>query len=79
MFRSHIVHVLNSQSTGRMPSEDRTFSVSVVTHEVAAGQVKGVWEADNILGGERNVFPMCFTDQGLFRLQSLHKTMAKKS
>lgn len=80
MFRSHIVYVLNSQSKfSRVASEDRRFNVSVLTHQVAAEQVKGLWEVCHSEEREVHVFPMCYTDVGVFRLQSLHKTGFKKS
>lgn len=74
-FRGHIVSVLNSPSQKeQVPSEKRTFSVSVGTSELVASQMTA-WCAETVPESEVPgiVEPLLFTDMALLRIQSSHR------
>ncbi|KAL5258038.1 hypothetical protein ACHWQZ_G012853 [Mnemiopsis leidyi] len=76
MFRGHIVSVLNCESKqgSEEPSDERTFSVSVKTSELAGTQMTA-WCCESVVESfvARRVEPLLFTDVGNVRVQSLHR------
>lgn len=68
--------VLNCESKqgSEEPSDERTFSVSVKTSELAGTQMTA-WCCESVVESfvARRVEPLLFTDVGNVRVQSLHR------